>query len=253
MTTKFWPHFAAPENVELCLDQSLKQMGLDYVDLLLAHWPVAFKPVSREALENADTGKNASKTGKGMLLRDGTEDPVIDWDHTCQNIASQAGKPCPPGGDLSTNVSLLGHKGTFVPTWQAMQKLVSTGKTRAVGVSNFSVSELKEVLSYSQDVPISCNQVEVHPWLPQTELFNFMKQHDILLTCYSPFAGQKADGATLLKDSTVAEIAKKNNMDVGQLLQSWAVQRGTVPLGKSQTECELNGGPIPPGRVTLLN
>ena len=54
VTTKFWPHFAAPEHIQLCLDQSLKNLGLDYVDLLLAHWPVAFKPISKEALETAE-------------------------------------------------------------------------------------------------------------------------------------------------------------------------------------------------------
>src|ERR1700761_141446 len=112
----------------------------------------------------------------------------------------------------------LGQKGSFVPTWQAMQRLVSTGITRAIGVSNFSIAELKEIIPYASDVPISCNQVEVHPWLPQTELVTFMKQHDILTTCSSPFAGQKADGATLLKDPTIMDIARKNNMDGGQLL-----------------------------------
>lgn len=120
-----------------------------------------------------------------------------------------------------------------------MKKLVGEGKTRAVGVSNFSIAQLKEILPYTDDVPISCNQVEIHPWLPQNDLVAFTKQHDILLTCYSPFAGQQKDGATLLKDATVLKLAQKNNMDVGQLLQSWAVQRGTVPLGKSQTEGEF--------------
>lgn len=120
----------------------------------------------------------------------------------------------------------------------ALKSLVGKGKTRAVGVSNFSIAELKDILPYATDVPISCNQIEVHPWLPNNEVIDFAKENDILITCYSPFAGQKADGATLLKDDSVLKLAEKNGMDVGQLLQSWAVQRGTVPLGKSQTECK---------------
>ena len=92
VTTKFWPHFAAPENVELCLDQCLKNMGLDYVDLFLAHWPVAFKPISRQSLENAKTGPGLSKSEKGMLVEPGTDRAVIDWEHTSSNIATQAGK-----------------------------------------------------------------------------------------------------------------------------------------------------------------
>jgi hypothetical protein len=64
-------------------------------------------------------------------------------------------------------------------------------------------------------------------------LVNFARKHGIITSCFSPFAGQKADGATLIHDPTVKKLAEKNNMGVGQLLQSWAVQRGTVPLGKS--------------------
>lgn len=122
-----------------------------------------------------------------------------------------------------------------MPTWQAMQALVKKGKARTIGLSNFSSSELADIIPYENDVPISCNQVEVHPWLPNNELIAFAKEKGILTTCYSPFAGQKADGATLLKDKAVLKLAEKNDMDVGQLLQSWAVQRGTVPLGKSST------------------
>lgn len=147
--------------------------------------------------------------------------------------------PLTSHGGLVTDNLEIGHEGSFVPTWQAMQKLVSTGKTRAVGVSNFSIDAIKALLPYTQDVPISCNQVEVHPWLPNNELIEFCKEHDILTTCYSPFAGQKSDGATLIQDATVKRIAEKNGMDVGQCLQSWAVQRGTVPLGKSATESRI--------------
>lgn len=113
---------------------------------------------------------------------------------------------------------------------------MSTGKTRAVGVSNFSIAQLEELLPYATDVPISCNQIEAHPWLPNTEVINFMDKHDIVATCYSPFAGAKPDGQRLTDDETVREVAKKNDMGVGQCLQSWAVGRGTVPLGKSQGE-----------------
>ncbi|KAE8448278.1 hypothetical protein EG329_009709 [Mollisiaceae sp. DMI_Dod_QoI] len=116
-----------------------------------------------------------------------------------------------------------------------MKALVKKGKARTIGVSNFSIADIKELLPYTQDIPISCNQIEVHPWFPQKALVSFGNEHGILTSCYSPFAGQKSDGATLLKDPSVLKLAKKNSMDIGQLLQSWAVQRGTVPLGKSGT------------------
>jgi diketogulonate reductase-like aldo/keto reductase len=136
-------------------------------------------------------------------------------------------------------MSFPGQQGSFIPTWNAMKALVKKGKTRTIGLSNYSVAELRDVLPEAQDIPISCNQIEVHPWLPQNELIAFGKEHGILTTCYSPFAGQKEDGATLLKDDKVIKLAEKNAMGVGQLLQSWAVQRGTVPLGKSSTPSRI--------------
>lgn len=142
----------------------------------------------------------------------------MDWANTSSPIAAKAGQ-----------------QGSFIPTWQAMQELVKKGKCRAVGVSNFSIADMEELLPFSKEVPISCNQIEVHPWLPQKEIIEWSNKHGILTTCYSPFAGQKSDGKTLLKDTQVVELAAKNGVDVGQLLQSWAVQRGTIPLGKSAT------------------
>ncbi|KAK5116625.1 hypothetical protein LTR62_007299 [Meristemomyces frigidus] len=221
ITSKFWPHFGHPDNVELCLDKILKNMGLDYIDLYLAHWPCVWKPISREALQNAKSFHNATSKDRGIA---GGEDdpPQIDWEHTTSNLASRAG-----------------HKGSFVPTWKAMQQCVKTGKTKAVGVSNFSISDMEELLPHENDIPISCNQIEVHPWLPQNELVEFGKKHNIITTCYSPFAGQLPEGKSLLHDTKVVELAKKNDMDVGQLLGSWAVQRGTVPLGKSGTPSRI--------------
>jgi len=195
-------------------------MGLDYVDLYLAHWPVVWKPTSREALEQARAGPDSTPESRGQDFVDGK--PVADWEHTVASIAKQKG-----------------HEGSYVPTWKAMQGTVKKGKARAVGVSNFSITQLEELLPHQEDVPVSCNQIEVHPWLPQTELVEFGRSNGIVITCYSPFAGQNPNGATLRDDATVKELAKKTGMDVGQLLQSWAVQRGTVPLGKSATPARI--------------
>lgn len=92
VTTKFWPHFAAPENVELCLDICLREMGLEYVDLWLAHWPYAAKPVSRAALEKAKGGATRSDEDKGQLIDSDTGKPVIDWEHSAKNIAELSGR-----------------------------------------------------------------------------------------------------------------------------------------------------------------
>jgi len=127
--------------------------------------------------------------------------------------------------DLDTaNVSLQ-------QTWEAMEKLVATGKTKAIGVSNWNVRRLKELLSFAKIPPV-VNQVELHPYLAQWELQQFCKENNILLTAYSPLG---STNSPLTSDSVVTEIAKRNDKSVAQVLISWAVQRGTVVIPKSVT------------------
>lgn len=215
ITSKFWPHFGAPENVEKCLDLCLQNMGIDYLDLFLAHWPVVLEATSDISTAKAFPGATDAEKAIATAA-DGKA--IVDWAHTCQSIAAANDQ-----------------RGTFVPTWQAMQRLIATGKVRAVGVSNFNITQLQEILSVGGAVPVSCNQVEAHPWFPNTQLLEFMHEAEIMTTVYCPFAGQKKGGTSLIEDPLVVRLARKNGMGVGQLLQSWAVQRGTIPLGKSQT------------------
>ncbi|KAG7002086.1 IMP-specific 5'-nucleotidase 1 [Physcia stellaris] len=197
VTSKFWPHFGAPENVEKCLDLCLKNMGLDYIDLFLAHWPVVLK--ARSNINDAKAFPGATDAEKAIATAtDGQA--IVDWAHCCQNIAADNG-----------------HKGSFVPTWQSMQRLVGTRKVRAVGVSNFSIAQLQEIISVGGSVPVSCNQVEAHPYFPNTRLLDFMKEKGILRVVYCPFAGQKKDGVPLLQDPLVLRLSEKNEMAAGQL------------------------------------
>ena len=240
ITSKIWMNFMAPENVELGVDKILKGMGVDYLDLLLSHWPCAMMPTSRKGLEHAGfegPGGDATSAETGILC-DEHGNEVIDWEHTSENLCKlSGGYICAP--TLPVILICVGKQGSFVPTLQAMQEMVRKGKARTIGISNFSISDIKDLLPHAQEVPISCNQVECHPWLPQRDLISFCHKHKIAVSCYSPFAGQIEGGQTLIKDETVIKVASKNGLDVGQLLQSWAVQRGTIPLGKSQTECEF--------------
>lgn len=125
-----------------------------------------------------------------------------------------------------------------MPTWQALKTLVSTGKTHAVGVANFSIDDLEELLPYTYDVPISCNQVEANPWFQNSDLIAFMREHGILPMCYSPFSGMKLDERYLVIDPKVVELARGIGMDAGQMLLSWAVQRGALPVVRSHAKCE---------------
>ncbi|KAF4965513.1 hypothetical protein FSARC_6693 [Fusarium sarcochroum] len=234
ITSKFWPQFAAPENVEKALDITLEALETDYIDLFLAHFPVAIKPAGNLFKARNFLGATP-KDQKAATDKNGNYVP--DPEHCSGSLAK-----------------LNGGEGSFVPTWLVMKALVQSGKCRAVGVSNFEIEHLEELRPHAShdDVPISCNQVEAHPWFPNNDLLDLMRTQGILATIYSPFAPRAfpADGPTsgepfrpkgvlLIDEPSVKDIARRNEMDVGQVLQSWAVQRGTIPLAKSQNPTRI--------------
>ncbi|EJS41723.1 gcy1p [Saccharomyces arboricola H-6] len=120
---------------------------------------------------------------------------------------------------------------SFIKTWELMQELPKTGKTKAVGVSNFSINNLKDLLaSQGNKLTPAANQVEIHPLLPQNELIEFCKSKKIIIEAYSPLG---STNAPLLREPVILEIAKKNNVQPGQVVISWHAQRGYVVLPKS--------------------
>lgn len=100
-----------------------------------------------------------------------------------------------------------------------------------IGVSNFSVQTLTELLSHSKIVP-AVNQIEAHPGLPQHDLLRFCQEKEIVVTAYSPVAKNK-----LGTNETLAGIARgKKDATVAQVLLSWGVQRGTAVIPKTERE-----------------
>lgn len=112
-------------------------------------------------------------------------------------------------------------------TWKALEKLFKEGKCRAIGVSNYTIRHLKELLKNSSTNP-SVNQVEFHPYLYQKELLEFCKSHKIQLEAYSPLTkGRK------LNDSKLLKIAQKYSRTSAQILIRWVLQKGVVVIPKS--------------------
>jgi diketogulonate reductase-like aldo/keto reductase len=116
-----------------------------------------------------------------------------------------------------------------------MEKLLKTGKTKAIGVSNFNERRLKELLSAADVVP-AVNQIEAHPYIQQKSLTDFCQSKGILIEAYSPLGNNQTGEPRTVDDATVHEIGKSLGIDPGQVLASWGVQRGTVVLPKSVTE-----------------
>lgn len=113
-------------------------------------------------------------------------------------------------------------------SWRALEKLLSEGKARAIGVSNFTVRHLDELLASAKVVP-AVNQVELHPFLYQQELIAHCERHRIALEAYSPLTrGER------LGDPTVVAIAQKHGKTAAQILVRWCVEKNLIPLPKSE-------------------
>lgn len=123
-------------------------------------------------------------------------------------------------------------------TWEAMQVQKESGLTKHIGVSNFNQAKLKELLAMSGEHP-EMNQIEMHPFLPQENLVSFCRQHQILLTAYSPLgspdsrAERHQNDPKLLTNPIVEEIAQKHQVTCGQILLAWSIQRGIAVIPKS--------------------
>lgn len=112
-------------------------------------------------------------------------------------------------------------------TWKAMIQLLREGKARAIGVSNYEIFHLEEILQNFDVVP-SVNQVEFHPFLYQEELLQFCKSNRIQLEAYSPLTrGEKLNHPMLMS------LAKKYGKISAQILIRWSLQHGLVVIPKS--------------------
>jgi len=119
-------------------------------------------------------------------------------------------------------------------TWKAMEALYEGGKIKNIGVSNFPILMMRDILSYCKYKPV-VNQVEIHPYNTQEVLVRFCKENGIAITAFSAMGaisyGMK-DSSPLF-DPVVAEIATKLGKDAGQVLMRFAVQRGLAVIPKS--------------------
>ncbi|MGD6792588.1 aldo/keto reductase [Metabacillus indicus] len=161
ITTKVWNADQGYDSTLKAFDESMKKLGLEYLDLYLVHWPV---------------------------------------------------------------------KGKYKETWKALETLYKEGKVKAIGVSNFQVHHLKDVMEDAEIVPM-VNQVEYHPRLTQKELHAFCKENSIQLEAWSPLMQGK-----LLDDATLTEIAERHGKSVAQVILRWDLQNGVVTIPKSVKE-----------------
>ena len=205
VTSKLWNTYHAPEHVRPACERTLRDLGLDYLDLYLIHFPIAqaFVPFD----ERYPPGWFA--------------DPAD-----------------PAAGMASARVPL-------VETWRAMERLVTAGLVRHIGVSNYGVSLLRDLLNTATVRP-AVLQVEMHPYLTQDKLLRFCQQERIAVTAFSPLGspsyvplGMAGPDESVMDEPVVTAAAARTGRTPAQVLLRWGVQRGTAVVPKTANPARL--------------
>lgn len=124
-------------------------------------------------------------------------------------------------------------QGMYKEAWRAMERIYREGRARAIGVSNFLVHHLEDVLAEAEVTPM-VNQVEMHPWLVQPELRGFCRANGIVQEAWSPLmqgrVGELAE---------VSRIADRHRKTPAQVVLRWDVQHGVVTIPKTAKRARL--------------
>lgn len=121
---------------------------------------------------------------------------------------------------------------TLLDTWKAMEELVRDGKCKAIGLSDVSLDQVRQVVESSEIKPAVVH-VESHPYLPEWELLKYCQENDIVLQAFAPL-GHNSE-PNLLDDPVIVNIGNRVGKTPAQVLLAWAIQRGTALLTTSKT------------------
>ncbi|MMZ59985.1 Glyoxal reductase [compost metagenome] len=124
-------------------------------------------------------------------------------------------------------------KGKYKETWRALEKVYKEGKVRAIGVSNFQIHHLEDLLENAEVVP-AVNQVEFHPQLAQPELLTYCRTKGIQLEAWAPL-GQ----GRFMDHEIINSIGHKYGKTAAQVILRWDMQMGVVTIPKSVTESRI--------------
>ena len=121
----------------------------------------------------------------------------------------------------------------YIETYRALEALRATGRARSIGVSNFHPHHLDRLLAETEVVPV-LNQVELHPWLPQTEVRGYDAAHGIRTEAWSPLARGRAIGNPILD-----AIGNRHGRSAAQIVIAWHLALGNIVIPKSVTPARI--------------
>ena len=119
--------------------------------------------------------------------------------------------------------------GDVYGSWRAMEELYREGKVKAIGVSNFQMDRLIDLMTHNEVTP-AVNQVETHPFNQQIESAKFMKENNVQIQSWAPFAEGKNN---MFQNDVLVSIAEKHKKSVAQVVLRWLTQREVVVIPKS--------------------
>jgi len=117
--------------------------------------------------------------------------------------------------------------------WKALEDLKKEGRIKSIGVSNYGIHHIQEILDEGLTPP-AVNQVEIHPFLRRDELVQFCKEKNIIIEAYSPLAK-----AMKMDDKTLVDISKKYKKSPAQILIRWSLQKEYITLPKSSNPIRI--------------
>ncbi|KAK6528676.1 hypothetical protein TWF694_003921 [Orbilia ellipsospora] len=126
---------------------------------------------------------------------------------------------------------------TIEAAWQEMEEIYREGRAKAIGVSNFSIPELKRIADVAKIQP-AVNQIEYHPYLQSPELVAYHRQHGILTAAYGPLV-PITKGAPGPLDDLITNLSEKYSKSPTQILLRWAIDMGAVAITTSSKEWRM--------------
>ena len=196
ITSKIWNTHHSKPLVRKCLQETLDSLNVDYLDLLLVHWPFGY----------------AENTGK---------------------------EPFP----FDDNGKMRYSDIHYLETYKAMEELCKEGNVKSIGISNFNIEQVDDILNNCEIKPV-VNQFEVNIYNQNRDLINHCHNKGIVVTAYAPLGANdrgwmKPEDPIVLENEIILRLSKKYNRTPAQICINWIIKQGLVVLVKSVTPSRL--------------